>query len=130
MARSALAVLAGFAAATVGVLVASALVVRVMFGGFGPDVIPTPGYLGVNLGYSLLFAVCGGYVAATVARRRPVAHAAGVGVIMLILGVASIVLVGTSGMGEQPAWYPYILLVLGPAGALLGGVVKGRASRA
>jgi protein-S-isoprenylcysteine O-methyltransferase Ste14 len=82
-----------------------------------------------------LFPVAGGFVAALVARRAPLAHAAVLAAVALAGTVASVVLtplVMPQDGGLEPPWYPYVLGVLGPGGILLGGWLRtlGRPARA
>ncbi len=63
--RSALSILGAFFVVAVLEGVTTPIVVNVMLGGTGPDVGVTTAYLVVNLAYSAVFAVIGGYVAAT-----------------------------------------------------------------
>jgi hypothetical protein len=83
---------------------------------------PTAAYLAVNLAGGALFAVIGGFVTAFLSQRAPMAH-------VLALAVAIVALFGVSiAMPEpgQPPWYPYVLVVLGPGGVLLGGWLRAR----
>lgn len=83
---------------------------------------PTPGYLLFNIAYSFLAATLAGWLAARLAGWRPLAHAAGVAVLMVALSSA-----GGSGPGEGvPAWYGQALTVLMPVGALFGGWLRAR----
>lgn len=124
MLRSVAAVAAGFALLAIGVMVATRIAVGVMLP--SADAGPTPAYLAVNLAYSAGLAVAAGYVTAKAAPSAPRAHAQVLAGVLLLLGVAAVV--GTAAAGAspsgQPAWYPYVMLVLGPAGAILGGSLR------
>lgn len=124
MLRSVAAVAAGFALLALGVMIATRMAVGLMLP--APDAGPTPAYLAVNLAYSAAFAVAAGYVTAKVAPSAPRAHALALAGVLLLLGVAAVG--GTAAAGapqdNQPVWYPYVMLVLGPAGAILGGMLR------
>ena len=121
--RSIAAVAAGFALLVIGVMVATRIAVGVMLP--APDAGPTPAYLAVNLAYSAAFAVAAGYVTAKAAPSAPRAHALVLAGVLLLLGVAAVAGTAAAGVTEanQPSWYPYVMLVLGPTGAILGGLL-------
>jgi hypothetical protein len=125
--RSIAAVAAGFALLAIGVMIATNVAVGLMLP--TPEAGPTPAYLAVNLAYSAAFAVAGGYVTAKAAPYAPRVHVLALAGLLLLLGLAA--LVGTAASGatqpQQPAWYPYVVLVLGPAGAILGGYLRAAA---
>jgi hypothetical protein len=128
--RSVLAVLAGLAVMVVGVMAADAIATAIFFPNAlsGGEMPPTPpAFLAANLTYGALFAVFGGFVAALVARRAPLAHAAALAAVALVGTVVSTVLMNVYAPKEaacQPPWYPYVLAVLGPACVLLGGWLR------
>jgi hypothetical protein len=78
-------------------------------------------FLAASAALGVLFAVAGGYLAATIARKSPVF--AGLGVAILIAGgaLASILIARPSSMWSQVA----AIALLAPA-AILGGFVRGR----
>lgn len=122
--RSVAAVAAGFALLVIGVMIATRIAVATMLP--APDAGPTPAYLAVNLAYSAGLAVAAGYVTARAALSAPRAHALALAGVLLLLGAAAVL--GTAAAGApqpgQPAWYPYVMLVLGPAGAIVGGSLR------
>jgi hypothetical protein len=125
MLRSVLAILAGYVVMAVIVMAGTAAAAAAFGLPLAPNAgapVPTPGagYLAANLLVSALGAVAGGWVAAHVARRRPLTHAAVLAALLVAAGLATL---GRPQPG-QPAWYPPVLLVLGPAGALLGGLLR------
>ncbi len=124
MVRSVAAVAAGFALLAIGVMIATRIAVGAMLP--TPHAGPTPAYLAVNLAYSAGLAVAAGYVTAKAAPGAPRAHALALAGVLLLLGVAGVV--GTAAAGatppDQPGWYPYVMLVLGPTGAILGGALR------
>lgn len=131
MLRSVVAVLAGFGVVVLMVMAGTALAVRLVMGAVDPTAplaLP-PAYLALNLAVSALAALLGGYVAgrlAPVGSRTPVLVLAA---LLLVLGLATMLGAPASGDG-QPAWYQWLLLVLGPAGVLLGGRLQQRAAPA
>ena len=88
--RSVGAVIAGYLATAIPLMVMFLIVAFALFGGMpDPNAPPPPVPVGVNvalLAFSGLFAVFGGYVAGWVAGRAPFAHAAALGLLMLAFG--------------------------------------------
>ena len=83
--------------------------------------------LGLILGsivFGIVFALLGGYVAALLARRRPLAHALAVAAI-IALG-ATVSLIATLGKGA--IWSQIAALVLMAPSAVLGGWLRARQS--
>lgn len=122
MLRSILSVLAGFAAMTGLVMAATIVSARLMLGIRGREemmkVKPTPKFIAVNLVYSAAFAVLGGFLTAFVAGRAPLSHAFALAGLLLIMAIFSHFQAAKS---NQPKWYGFLLMLLGPACALLGG---------
>ena len=105
--RSALSILGAFFVVVVLVGLATALSSNLMLGGMGPDVEITVAYLVVNLAYSVLIAVIGGYIAATVSDHSPLGHAAGLAGFMMVLGLFSWLVINRGDPAPgQPSWYP------------------------
>jgi hypothetical protein len=128
--RSALSILGAFFVVAVLVGLATAIASNVMLGGMGADVEVTRAYLVVNLAYSAVIAVIGGYVAATVSDHLPLGHAAGLAGFMMILGLASWLVVNRGNpVPGQPSWYPLVISLLVPPVAILGGVLVTRRTR-
>jgi peptidoglycan/LPS O-acetylase OafA/YrhL len=71
----------------------------------------------VNIAYSVIAALVGGYVAAWIAPRRPVKHAVLLAVFALVMSIVSAVLQGD----RQPRWYQVLLAVCMPMVIVLGG---------
>ena len=122
--RSLLAVLAGFAAAVVIVMVATAVGVLLFFGG-DFTAAPTPTWIAVNLTYTGLAGGVGGWLAARLAPRHPVAHAVGVALIMVGMSLGGGEAAPTAGV---PAWYGTAVTVLGGGGAVAGGLLRSLAA--
>ena len=124
MLRSVGAILAGFVVATIVVMASTWVAVTTMLPAAGPGQMPepTPTYLAVNLGYSLLAAFLGGEVAVRLGRRAPLLHGMGLGVLLLVLGVGMAATTSDGTQGNQPGWYLYAVAVLGWVGASAAGV--------
>ena len=120
VARTFLALLAGFVTMAALVALMTALLIRLAPDWAGAESRPRPGYAFVNLGYSFLSAAAGGYVTAYLATGNPL-------VLVLVLGIVVLVMAALSALqsrGAQPVWYALALLVLMPLGALAGGLVR------
>jgi len=127
--RSALTVLGAFFVVAVLVGLTTALTVELMLGSAGPGAEPTPLFLGVNLTYSVLYAIVGGYVAATVADHSPLRHAAALSVFMMLLGLATWVVNGGQPAPGHPVWYSWVITLLVPPTTVLGGILVTRRTR-
>lgn len=115
-----LALLAGFAAMAVIVIVVTALLRWVAPEWTGMVRHPRAGYVFVNLGYSFLAAAAGGYATAWVASMRPLPSVLALAVAVLVLGAIS----ALQARGRQPAWYQLVLLILAPLGVVAGGLMR------
>jgi FtsH-binding integral membrane protein len=119
LARSALAILAGFAA----VVVLSMGTDEVMHatGVYPPKDQPMSdnGQYALALAYRLAFGILGSWVAARLAPHRPMTHALTVGGIGFALSLLGAVL--TRNMELGPAWYSWALVVTALPAAWLGG---------
>jgi hypothetical protein len=115
------AILAGLAGGMVAVIVLTWVAVQAFFGG-DMNAPPTGPYLVVNITYSLGAAMLAGWLAGRLAGSRPLLHAAGVALLMLVLSIGD----GSAPGASVPAWYGPALMVLMPAGALLGGWLRAR----
>jgi hypothetical protein len=123
--RSVLAVVVGFAAMIVAVLVATILFARLLYPDADQDTPTTPSgaWLAVNLAYSLAAAVLGGWLAAYLAPRAPFAHAVALAVVAAAMAIPGILGGGSPG---QPAWYPAVMAALAVGGILIGGKLSPR----
>ena len=74
----------------------------------------------MNLAYSLLAALTGGYVAAWIAARQRLQHAIALAALVLVLSVVSAIAFGN----RQPRFYQVALAVLMPAAVVGGGWQK------
>lgn len=120
MVRSILAVIAGFVVMTGLVILFTMLAASVLYPGqpMGAPVEPSRGWIAVNLTYSLLAAVAGGWVTAKLARRKRMTHAAVLAVIVLAFSVPGMLGIGSAG---QPGGYPLVMVGIGILGVLAGG---------
>lgn len=80
-------------------------------------------YLTINLVGSFAAAAGGGYLAQQISRREKIIAPAVMATLMFLLTIGSVA--GEPAPG-QPEWYPFALLVLGPGGALAGGMLAAR----
>ena len=127
--RSVLTVLGAFFVVAVLVGLTTAFAAELMLGSAGPGADPTTPFLVVNLTYSVLYAIVGGYVAATVSDHSPLGHAAALSVFMMLLGLTTWVIDGGQPAPGQPLWYPGVITLLVPPTAVLGGILVARRTR-
>lgn len=128
MIRSILSILGGFFTMAVSV---SSLIALLMV--IARDQFPeTPGpYTGaswvlvVEIFFSLLAALAGGYVCAWIAKRNLVKHAAVLAGIIVCLGVVSVI--GEQGM--KPLWSSIMVSLMGPIGVLAGARFRAHSLR-
>lgn len=73
-----------------------------------------------NLGSTLLAALVGGYVTATLAQLNPLIHALALALIVLLLGALS----ALQTRGQAPIWFALLLLALSPCAVVLGGMLR------
>lgn len=116
MLRTIGAVIAGYVIIAILVILSTILTVGLMLPNIAST--PTTSYLIVNLILGLLAAVIGGYCAALIARAKKLTPAISLAAIVFIFGLLSL---GQSS--NQPVWYPYALLVIGPLGVVIGGLL-------
>lgn len=118
--------LAGFVVLAVTIMVMT-FALSQLVPGYGSDVeTPATVWILVNLAYSVLAAVAGGWVAQRIAgTKRPVVPALiGVAMVAMSLGM-----LGDSG-GPWPVWYRWALVILPFPSVVLGGIwaVRGSSS--
>jgi len=85
---------------------------------------PTQPYLVVNIAYSFGAAALAGWLAARLGGSRPLAHASGVALLILLLSSGG----GSNPGAGVPDWYGPALAALMPLGALLGGWLRARST--
>jgi hypothetical protein len=126
MVRSVLSVLAGIAVLTVASFAIEAALDPLLLRAF-PEALPGPEALSPNLwvralsfAYGLMCVASGGYIAARVARRLPVKHAAAMGIIQAGLTIMAML----SPVGNHaPRLVWIITAIMSIPAALVGGVV-------
>ena len=121
--RSVLAVVAGYAAMAAVVIAFSVALKQVAPNWMGSEGAPNSTYVVTNLIYSLSAAVLGGYVAASIGSRAPLAHACALAGIVFLLAIVSMMQMGD----KQPRWYQVALIIVGTAGTVIGGLLRARA---
>jgi len=73
-----------------------------------------------SIAFGMVFALLGGYVAAWLAQRRPVAHGAGVAAVLAIGAAVSLL----STLGKGAVWSQVAALMLMAPCAVLGGWLR------
>src|SRR3954471_19268575 len=86
-----------------------------------PDV-PTS-FAAINLIYSTIYAVVGGWVCAAIAKENKLKTGMALAVLLFVLSLVSVYL----DRGKQPVWYQACLVVFGPVAAYVGASVRARA---
>jgi uncharacterized membrane protein len=80
-------------------------------------------YMAINVIGSLGAAVGGGFAAQRISRREQI-------IAPFIMAASMFLMTIGSALGDplpgQPSWYPWVLLIVGPGGALAGGVIATR----
>ena len=115
-----LALLAGFAAMAILIAAATAALTKFVPEWTAAPGQPRAGYLFVNLGYSLAAAMFGGSITAWVAQENPLIHALALALIVLLLSALS----ALQQRGQQPIWFQLLMIVVTPAGVILGGLLR------
>jgi hypothetical protein len=70
--------------------------------------------------YGVVFAVLGGILAGTVARRRPLAHAAAVGALILAGALISLI----TSRASEPRWSQLVAALIIAPSTFLGGLLR------
>jgi hypothetical protein len=125
VARSILSVVAGYATLVVGVGVFLALLLFLAPGAFPPEPGPYTGpawVLVVELVFSGLVAVGGGYVCGLVAGRAELGHALALAGIAVALGIVSAFVEA----GLKPLWSSLAIPLVGAVGVLVGAKLRRR----
>ena len=133
MIRSVLSVLAGIAVLTATSFAIEAALNPLLIRAF-PETLPGPEALSSNpwirtltFAYGLMCVAAGGYIAARLARRLPVTHAAVMGIIQA--GLTILAMLSPVGNHASPLQWIIIAILSIPA-AIAGGVVcKGRKTK-
>ncbi|MCG8468385.1 MAG: hypothetical protein MJB57_09295 [Gemmatimonadetes bacterium] len=125
--RSVAAVILGFALLTLGSVLAGRLVIGATGIGSGDPV--TALFIGASLGSRLLLAVAAGYLTARAAPRAPRLHAGALAGVLAFFSLAAIGGLTAAGGLEDPAWYPTVMLFVGPVGVVIGGALRNEPSQ-
>ena len=127
MLRSIVAVIAGYMAMAIPIMVIFLAVLMVLVGGMPDPSQPPPAVpLGINvalIAFSSLFAVFGGYVAAWIGKHAPLKHALALGILMLALGGMMMVM---DPDNPEPLGSRIATLALALPCPILGGWLRAR----
>jgi len=124
--HSFLAVLGGFAAMALIVMVTTAIAAQMLVPG-GMRAMATPGaslppaYLTANLLCSAIAALVGGGLTARIAGHDPLIHGGALAMLMVLMSWASM----KQAEGKQPRWYQLTLMTAMPVLALVGAWITG-----
>ena len=80
--------------------------------------------------YRTIYGAAGSYIAAWLARFRPMMHALALGAIGLAVSILGAVMTCNKGPAYGHAWYPLALVALAMPGAWAGGKVREMRMRA
>jgi hypothetical protein len=124
--HSFLAVLGGFAAMAVVVMITTAVAAQLLVPG-GMRTMAAPGtplpsiYLVTNLGCSAVAAFLGGALTARFAGHDPLVHGGALAMLMVLMSVTSM----RQARDRQPRWYQVTLMTAMPVIALVGAWIAG-----
>ena len=126
MLQSLLAVIGGFAAMAVLVMISTAIAATMLLpGGVASMATPTAPlstrYLATNLGCSGVAALTGGMLTARLAPTAPAGHGVALAALMLVMSFVSM----RQAKDRQPRWYQVTLMTLMPAVAIAGAWAMG-----
>ena len=125
MLRSIGAVIAGYFAMAIPIMVTTLLHMIVVLGklpqpGAHPDIPTSFGV--VSLVYSTLYAAFGGYVCAAIARQNRLKHGLALAGLVFVLSLISVYI----DRGQQPLWYQVLLVLLGAPATALGALLRAK----
>lgn len=116
MIRSIISVVAGYAAMVIIVVITSVFAGALLLGSPG---IVTPTYIITNLIFGLVAPIVGGYVTAKLAPKNMMQHVQILAGLVIVLGLLS----ATQPLNGQPVWYPWVIMLIGAIGTLIGGSI-------
>jgi hypothetical protein len=123
MLRSLFAIIGGYIAMAVGIGVTTFVVGR-YFPGIAAGGQPTDQYIAINLAYSAVFGIFGGYMAALTAGREPLKHAIILATVCYLFFLMSMAAPTPPDIPPWPFWYRVgLLVILGPS-VTLGGFIR------
>jgi Na+-translocating ferredoxin:NAD+ oxidoreductase RnfD subunit len=114
--RSFLSIVAGY------LVFAITAVLLFRISGVDPHQSPAIGFIIGSIVYGVFFAGLGGYVTASIARQKELAHALVVAVIIALIAIVSIILAPKEGV----LWSELATLLLSAPAAWIGGYLKSR----
>ncbi len=121
MIRSIGAVITGYAVMAILVMLGFGLIKQ-----FVPDAFPTPeafpstGMSLTIIGFGLIAALAGGYVAAWIAGKKKLRHGVFLGAVVLVMGIISVIVSPVT----QPLWYNISIILSGVIGVILGAILR------
>jgi hypothetical protein len=118
--HSVLALLAGFAVMIGIVFTVTMVLMRGCPRWVGTPGRPSPAYVLVNMGYSFVAAVVGGFITAYIAVADPLRTVLVLALVVLVMSALSVL----ESLGRQPVRYQIFLAVLGPIGVVVGGLIR------
>lgn len=122
MLRSILAVFAGMVLWAVLWLGSNAGIQAIAPESYDPEgMTASAGILALILFLSVFYSIVAGYLTATIARRKPIAHTVWLGVIQLAIGI----FMQAQVWSQMPLWYHLPFLVLLIPGNVIGGILRG-----
>ena len=118
-------VMLGTVAATAALVPGGLAAMKAARDGANRDSVPNVAgaYLVANLLISFAAAVLGGWLVQGHAPAPAFTWACGLAALLLVLGLGMAV---KGARGGQPAWYPYLLPLVGVAGVLAGAMLRAR----
>ena len=120
--RSVAAVILGFAVLTFGSVIAGRLLLSSI--GIESEAAPSTTFIAASLCARAVVTILAGFLTALAAPRAPRLHAGVLAAILVFFSIASIAGLTASGESYGPTWYPIAMLVIAPAGVLLGGTLR------
>jgi hypothetical protein len=130
MMRSILAIVGGYISMSVGIILVSLLFGRLFPGFVFANGQASPKYIIVNLAYSAVFAMLGGYISGLIAGKEPVKHALILAALCSLFFLMSLgAPMPKEGGPVEPVWYKISLLVLLTPSVAAGGLLRFRQLR-
>ncbi len=125
MLRSVAAVIVGYFAMAIPILGTTAVHIFTVLGKFperGAHMSLPLSFGIVNLAYSTLFAVFGGYVCAAIAKQNRLKHGLVLAGLVFVLSLISVYF----DRGQQPVWYQAMLVLLGAPATAMGAQIRAK----
>jgi hypothetical protein len=120
--RSILAVLVGYLVLAVGIGVTDFVISLFSPGGYPSGPHPEAKWMVVELVVGAILILCGGYLTASLARRRETHHALALGIVTAAIAAVSLIIYRSL----QPAWFQLVVALIAIPAALAGGRLKTR----